>query len=104
MQETWVQSLCQENPLVKEIATHSNILAWEISPIEEPGGLQSMGLQGVGQDLATKQQQQIQQHIQNKDLSIYFFKEPIQVQMYMLITEYAYEWREVGLKGKFAEN
>ena len=91
MQETWVQSLCQENPLEKEIATHSNILAWEISRIEEPGGLQSMGLQGVGHGLATKQQQQIQQHIQNKDLSIYFFKEPIQVQMYMLITEYAYE-------------
>ena len=104
MQETWVQSLCQENPLEKEIATHSNILAWEISRIEEPGGLQSMGLQGVGHGLATKQQQQIQQHIQNKDLSIYFFKEPIQVQMYMLITEYAYECREVGLKGKFAEN
>ena len=91
MQETWVQSLCQENPLEKEIATHSNILAWEISRIEEPGGLQSMGLQGVGHGLATKQQQQIQQHIQNQDLSIYFFKEPIQVQMYMLITEYAYE-------------
>ena len=52
------------------MATHSSILAWEISRTGEPGGLQSMGLQGVGHDLATKQQQQIQLHIQNKDLSI----------------------------------
>ena len=45
MQETWVQSLGQEDPLEKEMATHSSILAWEISWTEEPGGLQSMGLQ-----------------------------------------------------------
>ena len=45
MQETWVQSLDQEDPLVKEMATHSSILAWEIPWIEELGGLQSMGLQ-----------------------------------------------------------
>ena len=37
MQETWVQSLTQEDPLEKEIATHSNILAWEIPWTEEPG-------------------------------------------------------------------
>ena len=48
----------REDPLEKEMATHSSILAWEISWTEEPGGLQSMGLQGVGQDLSTKQQQQ----------------------------------------------
>ena len=41
-QETWVQSLGQEDPLEKETATHSSILGWEIPP-EEPGGLQSMG-------------------------------------------------------------
>ena len=57
MQETQVRSLGQEDPLEKEIATHSNILAWEIPWIEEPGGLQSMGLQRVGCSLATKQQQ-----------------------------------------------
>ena len=45
MQETWVQSLGQEYPLEKEIATHSGILAWEIPWTEEPGGLQSVGLQ-----------------------------------------------------------
>ena len=41
--ETWVQSLDQEDPLEKEMATHSSILAWGIPWTEEPGGLQSMG-------------------------------------------------------------
>ena len=45
MQETWVRSLGQEDPLEKEIATHSSILAWEIQWTEEPGGLQSIGSQ-----------------------------------------------------------
>ena len=53
MQETQVQSLGQENPLEKEMATHFNILAWRIPWTEEPGGLQSMGSQRVGHDLAT---------------------------------------------------
>ena len=52
MQETGVQSLGQENPLEKEMATHSSILAWEIPWTEEPGGLQSMGLQRTGCDRA----------------------------------------------------
>ena len=47
MQETWVRSLGQEDPLGKGMATHINILAWEIPWTEEPGGLQSMGLQIV---------------------------------------------------------
>ena len=50
MQETWVRSLGQENPLENEMATHSNILAWRIPWTEEPGGLQSTGLQRVGHD------------------------------------------------------
>ena len=45
MQETWVRPLGQEDPLEKGMATHSSILAWEILWTEEPGGLQSMGLQ-----------------------------------------------------------
>ena len=45
MQEMWVWSLGQEDPLEKEMTNHSSILAWEISQTEEPGGLQSMGLQ-----------------------------------------------------------
>jgi len=48
MQETWVQSLGQEDPLEKEMATHSSTLAWKIPWMEEPGGLQSMGSQRVG--------------------------------------------------------
>ena len=43
-------SLGQENPLEKEMAVHSSILAWEIPWMEEPGGLQSIGLQRVGHD------------------------------------------------------
>ena len=45
MQEMWVQSLGWEDPLEKEMATHSIILAWEISWTEEAGGLQSIGTQ-----------------------------------------------------------
>ena len=53
MQEMWVQSLGWEDPLEKEIPIHSSILAWRIPWSEEPGGLQSMGLQGVGHNWAT---------------------------------------------------
>ena len=45
MQETWVRFLGWEDALEKEMATHSSVLAWRISWTEEPGGLQSMGLQ-----------------------------------------------------------
>ena len=50
MQETRVQSLGREDPLEKEMATHSSILAWKIPWMEEPGRLQSMGLQRVRYD------------------------------------------------------
>ena len=49
----------REDPLEREMATQSSILAWEIPWTEEPGGLQSMGSQRVGHNLATKQQEQI---------------------------------------------
>ena len=55
MQEMRVQSLGQDDPLEKEMATHSSILAWEWT--EEPGRLQSMGHKRVGHDLVSKQQQ-----------------------------------------------
>ena len=55
MWETRVQSLAWEDPLEKEMATHSSTLAWKIPWTEEPGRLQSMGSQGVGHDLVTKQ-------------------------------------------------
>ena len=48
MQETWVRSLGQEDPLEKGMATHSSILAWRIPWTEESGELQSMESQGVG--------------------------------------------------------
>ena len=54
MWETWVQPLgCWEDPLETEMATHSSTLAWKIPWMEEPGGLQSMGLQRVGHDWET---------------------------------------------------
>ena len=53
MQETWVQSLGWQDPLEKEMASHSSTLAWKILWMEEPGRLKSMGSQRVGQDLAT---------------------------------------------------
>ena len=48
--ETWVRSLGWEDPLEKEMATHSSILAWRIPRTEEPGGLHFMGSQRVGHD------------------------------------------------------
>ena len=53
MRETWVQSLGWENPLEKEMATHSSILAWKIPWTEDSGRLQSMGSQSVGHNWAT---------------------------------------------------
>ena len=50
MQETWAQSLGEEDLLEKEMATHSSILAWKIPRMEEPGRLKSMGSQRVGHD------------------------------------------------------
>ena len=49
-QEMWIPSLGQEDPLEYEMVTHSSILAWKIPWTEEPGGLQSVGLQRVGCD------------------------------------------------------
>ena len=54
-----------EDPLEKEMATHSSILAWEIRWTEEPGGLQSMGSQRVRLDLATEHQQNVR-HTETK--------------------------------------
>ena len=54
MQETQVQSLSQEDPLEKGMATHSSILAWRIPGTEESGGLQFMGSQRVRHDQVTK--------------------------------------------------
>ena len=50
MRETWAQSLGWEDPLEKEMSTHSSTIAWKISWTEEPGRLQSMGSQRLGHD------------------------------------------------------
>ena len=56
MHKIWIQTLGREEPLEKEMATHSSILAWEITWTEEPGGLYSpWGCKRVGHDSATKQ-------------------------------------------------
>ena len=65
-QEMQVQPLGWEDPPEEEMTTHCSILAWEIPWTEEPGGLQSMGLQRAGPDGVTKQQPQPKL----KDLSI----------------------------------
>ena len=57
IKEMQVWSLCWEDPLKKEVATHSSILVWEIPWSEESGGLQTMGLQRVKHNWATKKQQ-----------------------------------------------
>ena len=59
MQVMQVQFLGWEDPLEKEMAPHSSVLAWEIPWTEEPGRLQSMGSQRVGHDLVTKQHHNI---------------------------------------------
>ena len=74
MQETWVWSLGQEDPLEKELATHSSILAWRIPWMEEPGGLQSTGSQRVGHDGATSL---CTQNIQT-------FKELVQINIFLI--------------------
>ena len=68
MPEAGVQSLSWEDPLQKEMATHFSIFAWEIPWIEEPGRLQSIRLQRVRPDLATKQQYQQNYHLEVKDV------------------------------------
>ena len=67
------KSLGQKDPLEKEMATHSSILAWEIPWKEEPGRLQPMGSQRISHNLATKQQQQ------------YIFIHVIKIHMYAYI-------------------
>ena len=54
MQETWVPPLGQKDPLEKDMATYSSILAWEIPWTKEPGVLKSMGAQRVGHDVGAK--------------------------------------------------
>ena len=71
MQDIQVQSLGQEDPLGKEMATHSSILVWRIPWTEKPGGLQSMGLQ-VGHDLVTEHAHTSKYYV-NGIYALYYF-------------------------------
>ena len=74
MRETGVRALGLEDPLEKEMAIHSSTLAWKILWTEERGRVQSMGLQRVGYDLVTKQQQYAYISLINKiDKHIFYF-------------------------------
>ena len=69
MQETQVQSLSPEDPLEKDMATHSSILAWRTPWTEEPGGLQPMGSQRVGHDSDNTQRYR-KQHSQHEGRAV----------------------------------
>ena len=70
-QETWVRSLAWEDPLEKEMAIHSSILAWKITWTEEPGVLQSVGLQRVRHDWVTHTHRHTHTHTQFKQVASY---------------------------------
>ena len=86
MREMWVRSLGREDPLEKEMATHSSILAWGIPWTEEPGGLQSMGSQRVGHDWASSM------HVLHTLHSFYCFKH---AKFFMNL--YRQQWPEISL-------
>ena len=69
--QTQVRSLGWEDPLEKVMATHSSILAWEIPWTEEPGKLQSMGLQRLRHHLSAEQQQQLAGQQPNASSSLF---------------------------------
>ena len=80
MQETRVPTLGWEDPLEKEMATHSSILAWRIPWTEEPGGLQSTGLQRVGHDWATSR------HFNLLESQCYYFQSTVLLTLFLSFT------------------
>ena len=80
LRETWVQSLGWEDPLEKEIATHSSTPAWKISLMEKPGRLQFMGLQKVRHDRATSHSSKVMLKILQARLQQYVNREIADVQ------------------------
>ena len=81
MRETQVRSLGQEDPLEKEVATHSSTLAWRIPWTEDPGGLQPMRLQRVRQDLVTNTQF-VLRLLYGISLFMYFISEELKIDPY----------------------
>ena len=100
MQETWVPSLGQEDPLERGMATHSSVLAWRIPWTKEPGGLQSTELQRVRQDWVTNTHTHTHTHTHTQQLWIKLL--PIlnaykQGQRPMLADPCGYPWLELLL-------
>ena len=97
MQETWVQSLVWEDPLKREMATHSSVLAWEIPWIDKAGRLQSMVSQRVGQNWATKQQQaeQCSQKRERKKKTLRRHKIWRPTALYVNIEKASEEWERI---------
>ena len=93
MWETWVQSLGQEDPLEKEMATHSIILAWRIPWTEEPGGLQSMGLK----ESDTTEQLHFHFLLYNNYSQVYRQEKDSHTQYYIYtyITMHVYKWKDM---------
>ena len=85
MWETWVWSLDWEDPVEKETAIHSSILAWRIPRTEEPGGLQSTGLQRVGHDWVTKQSDTRGQDRQQESPQIWQFGGCISLRLPLIV-------------------
>ena len=87
MWETWVRSLGQEDPLEKEMATHSSTLAWKIPWTERPGRLQSMGLQRVGHYWTTSLFSDLWKDILLVHVDLYFVPLKERIENYSLLSE-----------------
>ena len=83
MQETWVRSLGQEDPLEKKMAIHSSTIAWKVPWTEKPGRLQSMGLKKVRHDWATSLSQSL---MTTKILIVAIKKKMIIINLYWVVT------------------
>ena len=96
VQETWAPSLGGEDPLEKEMATHSSILAWKIPGTEEPGGLWSIWPQGVGHNWAIEHTHTFIEHQVGGTIL-----GPVETRVKKTgknpaLTELPFQWREVS--------
>ena len=91
MQETQVQSLSQEDPLEKDMTTHSSILAWKIPWAEKPGGLQCMGLLGLGHEWA--------QHTHTQSFPVTFAQASLSFQNIFLPVKLVFLSLQTWIKG-----
>ena len=88
MQEMWVLTLGQKDPLEKKVATHSNILAWKIPWTEEPHGLQSMGSQTVGYDWSNNTQAHMEAILEkNRNRTTWYKTHGVQADRFEEVTQ-----------------